>query len=304
MKVLDQDGSPLDAEFDVEATASGADLVLHARYGGRGSQRRSNVDYFPALTLLLARLSAIGAAIDAVAVDSRIALRRPASERLLNLDYPIRLTPATDPNGVRLAITRAQRTVARDPAAAPLGGNNHKRIRISVRLGNSDVDGPALARLLQRGTVGVESVPLGTEYRQAHPNPSVAPADVFTFDPATRERALAAHAMVQNSLADFLHGHGLEPRSPRTGEPDFDLAWVSSRGVFVAEVKSLSGANEDRQLRLGLGQVLHYRHLLQGSRASANAVLAVERPPSSVWQEICKDLDVTLTWPPDWPSLP
>ena len=33
--------------------------------------------------------------------------------------------------------------------------------------------------------------------------------------------------------------------------------------VFVAEIKSITDDNEEEQFRLGLGQVLRYRHRLQ-----------------------------------------
>jgi hypothetical protein len=157
LRVLDREGSVLNAEFDVRAQGSGADVVLPGRYGGRGSQRKSNVDYFPALTLLFARPSATAPEIEGVPVDSRIALRLPATERLLKLDYRVGLTPATDTNGLRLALTRTLRTVPRDSAAGPMGANNHKRLRISVRAEDSDIGAADLA-LLQRPTRAVLAV--------------------------------------------------------------------------------------------------------------------------------------------------
>jgi hypothetical protein len=53
-------------------------------------------------------------------------------------------------------------------------------------------------------------------------------------------------------------------RTPRPDEPQYDLAWLAGDTLYVAEVKSLTAANEERQLRLGLGQVLRYTHLLAG----------------------------------------
>jgi hypothetical protein len=38
----------------------------------------------------------------------------------------------------------------------------------------------------------------------------------------------------------------------------FDIAWEVDDAVFVGEAKSLAGKNEERQLCLGLGQVLRY----------------------------------------------
>ncbi len=85
------------------------------------------------------------------------------------------------------------------------------------------------------------------------------------IDPAAVERALAGHRRTQNALAKFIAGRGLKPLSP-DGTPDFDLAWEDGRVLFVAEVKSVTDINEEGQLRLGLGQVLRYRHALAGRR--------------------------------------
>jgi hypothetical protein len=291
----------LDAEFDVEPIDGGADVVLHARYGGRASARATNVDYFPALELLLRRLGAVRGVIERVTVDSSTALALPPEDRLVRLDYPIALREDTDFAGLRLALTRGQRTVARSPTATKKGGNNHKRIRIRVRPLPAEV-GP-LAELLRSGRTTENLSPtLGTTYRRALPDPSVSPADLFTFDPAARERGLTGHARVQNGLADVLRARGIEPRSPRPGEPDFDLAWIAG-SPFVAEVKSLTSLNEDQQMRLGLGQILHYRFLLARDHGTTTAVLAVEREPSLAWQEICRELGVILTWPERWPGL-
>lgn len=68
---------------------------------------------------------------------------------------------------------------------------------------------------------------------------------------------------------------------------------------FVAEVKSLTEDNEVRQLRLGLGQVLNYAHLLGWPGVKTNQpVLAVEhRPADEYWVDLFKKHDVILTWP-------
>lgn len=67
--------------------------------------------------------------------------------------------------------------------------------------------------------------------------------------------------------------------------------------VTIVEVKSLSGADEAQQLRLGLGQVLDYRARLRPQRA----VLAVEHEPSDPhhWTHISRDVGIELVWPPN-----
>jgi hypothetical protein len=139
-------------------------------------------------------------------------------------------------------------------------------------------------------------------YREAVPNPSVSPAAVFTVDRESQERALAGHARIQNSLADFIRSYGLAPVSPRRGGPDFDIG-SEGVGFTVAEIKSLNGANVGRQLRIGLGQVLQYRTMLTATNIAAGAVLAVEHPVDDLWVEVCSSVGVVLTWPPDWPRL-
>jgi hypothetical protein len=58
---------------------------------------------------------------------------------------------------------------------------------------------------------------------------------------------------------------GLSPRSPdlAKGEPNFDIAWQSGDSLRVVEVKTTIPANEELQLRLGLGQVLRYADALR-----------------------------------------
>jgi hypothetical protein len=139
---------------------------------------------------------------------------------------------------------------------------------------------------------------VGEEYRQADEDAQVPQVDPFTIDPAIRERGLRGHAMTQNALADYVRGRGFEPKSPRPGDPNFDLAWDDDGRLFVAEVKSMTNANEEKQLRLGLGQVLRYKQVLSRYGREVTAVLAVEhRPADHTWEELCADLDVILVWP-------
>ena len=66
--------------------------------------------------------------------------------------------------------------------------------------------------------------------------------------------------------------------------------------VFVAEIKSITDDNEEEQLRLGLGQVLRYRHRLRKlGHERVVAVLVPERPPRDPsWSELCQELGVVL----------
>lgn len=111
------------------------------------------------------------------------------------------------------------------------------------------------------------------------------------------------HEKVCSSLKTFLERHhDVEFGSRRRSGPQFDLAWKYGRRLYIAEVKSLRGAREDSQIRLGLGQVLDYaeqtRH--RGVRQPLRAVLAVGRAPKDRgrWTRLCDAHGVVLTWPP------
>jgi hypothetical protein len=129
--------------------------------------------------------------------------------------------------------------------------------------------------------------------------------EVYEVDPDVVDRGTHAHQETQDALADVLADNGVEPRSPEAADPPFDLAWEGGDAVFVAEVKSLSDENEERQLRLGLGQVLRYAHQLRQARATpVRPVLAAERRPSDgSWLDLCAELGVVLVWPESFASV-
>ena len=92
-------------------------------------------------------------------------------------------------------------------------------------------------------------------------------ARVHSAAPAHVQRAVFAAAC---TVHEFCNGAELPSsalaevayavRSPVGQEPQYDLSWETPDATMVAEVKSLTARNEERQLRLGLGQVLRYRH--------------------------------------------
>lgn len=146
----------------------------------------------------------------------------------------------------------------------------------------------------------------GTAYspppRTGHDEPETR---VFEVDPNLIDRGTTAHMDVQDALAKKLENQGLQPLSPRPGDPQFDIAWMQDGVAYIIEVKSLTHANEERQLRLGLGQVLTYVHLLNWPDVQAvRAVLAVERKPTAdYWTTLCAQHDVLLTWPAAYDDL-
>ena len=303
MKLRDNTDRVLDAEFELEGDHPNWVIIQHSRSGPNRRTPGRNPDYFPALELLLSRLAAAHAVISSISVDSLVARELPERQRRLALPFPIRLTPDTDIAGLRRIVTRAQRTVARSPSTTSTGGNNHRRIRIDVTVPAWD-DRAYAAEALVSAATGTSQL-TGRPYVKPTSDPTVRPADVFAVDPELIERALAAHARIQDALADHVRHWGIDPLSPRPAiDPEYDLAWEAHDTFTVVEVKSLTESNEEKQLRLGLGQLLRYRHLLAREHRTVEAVLAVERSPSDPeWVELCRSLAVCLTWPDDWPGL-
>jgi hypothetical protein len=300
MRVSTSEGTELAADFDLEWQGHGADLVLHSRSGSKSLNPR-NPDYFQALEEILRRLGMVDATVAAIHIDSAVARKMPSDKRLLPLSYPIRPAQLPDIAALRREITRSQRTVATTGKSHGKGGNNHKRIRISIDFGSGSLSAEDLLTALEQAD---PSVPVaGRRYIRAKDSPTITPAGLFTVDPAVAERGLAGHASTQNALADLLRSCGREPFSPGPGEPDFDLAWKEQHTFCVVEVKSLTGTNATQQLRLGLGQVLDYREELAQQHVNVLAVLALEAEPPARWPTIAAAAGVRITWPPAWAGL-
>ena len=150
----------------------------------------------------------------------------------------------------------------------------------------------------------VTAAGLGAPYRRVNPDVRTARRQPFSVDPDLVDRALEGHARTQETLADAVTAAGLVPRSPRPGEPAFDLAWEDGDLITVAEVKSLTKRNEEKQLRLALGQVLRYAHLLGAKGRPVRRVIATERAPGdSSWTALCAAAGVTLVWPGSFSQL-
>lgn len=138
---------------------------------------------------------------------------------------------------------------------------------------------------------------LGRPYEPATETPELERHERAGPDPDAAGSGLAAHNRTQNLLAAEVEAAGFTPRRPAPDEPDYDLAWRSDGAIYVAEVKSLTPQNEERQLRMAIGQVVRYRHQLR-ERGPVYAVVAVEREPSdAAWLDICDEHGLILCWP-------
>lgn len=139
----------------------------------------------------------------------------------------------------------------------------------------------------------------GADYRPGDEQIESSVPEPFDIDPDQRDKGTRAHHETQNALAAIIRARGLVPRSP-DGEPSFDIAWQEPDGrLVVTEVKSVTDGNNEKQLRLGLGQVLRYRNLMAASDADVAALLALSGPPLDLrWVELCDELGVGLIWRP------
>lgn len=145
----------------------------------------------------------------------------------------------------------------------------------------------------------------GVPYRETIPQEIVEMREVWEVDPDLKDRGTEAHKNIQNELAEAVRSAGLEPRSPASDDPQFDVAWRQGASAYVIEVKSMTAENEERQLRLGLGQVLRYASLLKWSGVeTVQPILAVERSPTDAsWEALCEEHGVILTWPDQFREL-
>jgi len=141
---------------------------------------------------------------------------------------------------------------------------------------------------------------LGSEYRPADENVSSTAPEPFEVDPDKRDRGTRAHAVTQNALSELIRRRGFTPRSPKPGEPNYDLAWEEEGVLVVAEVKSVTRRNSEKQLRSALGQVLRYRSLLERGGGEVRSMIALSGAPHDErWVALCEEHDVHLIWMPD-----
>jgi hypothetical protein len=129
---------------------------------------------------------------------------------------------------------------------------------------------------------------------------------LLEFDPSELERGLKAHWRVEEALSRLITKRGFAPLQP-AGEPRFDIAWNDGETFHIVEVKSITQANEAAQLRLGLGQVLHYQHQIAqrgGNFEYVRAVLAIESESTEAsWHELCAEANVQLVVAPHFRGL-
>ncbi len=133
----------------------------------------------------------------------------------------------------------------------------------------------------------------GVAYRRAGADdPAEVELSAHLADLAELGRATKRHMDLQDRLADALRRHGVEPRSPGSWQPQFDLAFEHVGKCFVVEVKSGDPVSA-QQVRLGVGRLLEYRHLLSDTVSQeVHAVLLVEAEPPHPWGALAVALGI------------
>jgi len=138
------------------------------------------------------------------------------------------------------------------------------------------------------------------EFRRAilhKPSPGTGEHQVWEYDPSERDKSTATHRMLENWLIEQLSEKGIEPLVAIKG-PQFDVGWRANDSLVVCEVKS-TNHNEIKQIRLGLGQVLHYRYEVQkySDRDVIAALMIQSQPVDSMMIGLCKEVGVRIFWP-------
>ena len=148
------------------------------------------------------------------------------------------------------------------------------------------------------------TTPIGKPFTEDDEDAVPRPGTPGMPDPDFVGRGNRAHKRTRNALAAHLKDLGISPLDPVSTDPPFDLAWRKGNVFYVAEIKSITKKNEEHQLRLGLGQVLRYCHLLRTRADRVIPVLVPElRPRDPEWVQLCDAFGITLVWPPDFKAL-
>ena len=153
MKLVANDGSPVDADFHAALTSDGFDVVIESRGGPSKNRPPRNPDYNKLLRLILKRVSVLGTPIQTAVVESRRTKELTTAERTINseqINYPILVDRGTDFDFLCRELTRPQGAIGRTPGAKG-PGNRSKRIRISFSWNGFAVRIEDLEQLLVEG---------------------------------------------------------------------------------------------------------------------------------------------------------
>lgn len=185
LNVLDDAGRPLDAHLDFDR----GDIVYHSRSGTRGVPGARNLDYGPALRLLLSRIFDRGYSLRGVWLDSDEVLHLPLHERAILAGSDL----AASPDEQFRILSRAMQVFGRTEGAV-YGGSRVKRIRLA---GDWPRDEQASRAVLGIGGAIDKRT---TDSAERERNADDAPQDMIlrhaAFDPASIEDGRQLIAMM------------------------------------------------------------------------------------------------------------
>jgi hypothetical protein len=134
MKVVDFDGTVLDATFSVQPPEHGvASVVFESSGGHEGGPNPRNLQYRQGLNVLLQRLQRIGASVSEIRVETERTRVLPVEQQRVVIPgrtFPVSLSAVGDLNLFRQEISRYGRKVGQSPAKAAEGGGSSRRLRI------------------------------------------------------------------------------------------------------------------------------------------------------------------------------
>jgi hypothetical protein len=142
---------------------------------------------------------------------------------------------------------------------------------------------------------GRAAIGFGLPYRSgAHQSGTEDDIPQRLVDIANLERSTRRHMELQDQLAEALAARRIAAQRPVGWGPQFDLGFVYDGTHYVVEIKS-GAPTSAQQARLGVGQVLEYRHLLlAGDVDVVQAVLFVESELPGPWPELANLLNVRV----------
>ena len=129
---------------------------------------------------------------------------------------------------------------------------------------------------------------VGSPYRRATRSRSrVEPTVLIEMDLDGLDLRTDEHMELQDLVSATLVKLGLKPLSWKGSEPTYDLAFELGSRIVVVEVKTLGAGSSTQQMRLGLGQLLEYRHrLAQLHQREVRGLLVASRPVPDPWPAI------------------
>lgn len=134
--------------------------------------------------------------------------------------------------------------------------------------------------------------PVGSPYRAAtRPRARAESRVLVEIDMDDLDARTDEHMELQDRVSVVLEDLGLEPLSWKAPEPFYDLAFELGPIIVVVEVKTLGPGANAQQMRLGLGQLLEYKHRLEKQhQREVRGVLVASRPIPDPWPAIFADV--------------